>query len=139
MQVRGGGRHRRLARLEYVLEHALLFEIIDEAPSGRIHLDGRVMVHEDDGYARARRSLGFAGFIGITLILDRKGRAAVDPVLHFEGIPEEVAAPVEDAVIRAATGKKRGDLEEHVRLAARKAANAIWGKKPVVRVVTVEI
>ena len=114
-------------------------EIIDEAPSGRLHLDGRVMVHEDEGYARARRSLSYAGFIGITLILDRKGRAAVDPVIHFEGIPEEVTEPVEDAVIRAASGKKRGDLEEHVRLAARKAANAVWGKKPVVRVETVEI
>jgi ribonuclease J len=114
-------------------------EIVDEARSGRIHLDGRVMVHEEDGYARARRSLSYAGFVGITLILDRKGRAAVDPVLHFEGIPDEVADRIEDAVIDAANGKKRGDLEEHLRLAARRTASAVWGKKPVVRVETVEI
>lgn len=114
-------------------------EIIDEAPSGRIHLDGRVMVREEEGYARARRSLGYAGFIGITLVLDRKGSIAADPVLHFEGIPAEVADRVLDAVLQTASGKKRGDLEEQVRISARRTANAVWGKKPVVRVETVEI
>jgi ribonuclease J len=114
-------------------------EIIDEAPSGRVHLDGRVMVHEEEGYARARRGLGFAGFIGITLIVDRKGRAAADPVIHFEGIPEAVIEPVEDAVSRAFDGRAKGDIADKVRLAARKAAQAVWGKKPVVRVELVEI
>ena len=116
-------------------------EIIDETPSGRLHLDGRVLVHEDEGFARSRRSLGFAGFIGVTLVIDRRGRLAADPVLHMEGIPDAVRAPVREAVARA-TGGKRGkhdDLEEEVRIAARRAANEAWGKKPVVRVQTVEI
>src|SRR5215831_934267 len=81
-------------------------EIIDETPSGRLHLDGRVLVHEDDGYARLRRSLGFAGFIGVTLVLDRRGRLAADPVVHLEGIPDTVHEPVRDAVARAAGGKR---------------------------------
>ncbi|HXJ03008.1 MAG TPA: ribonuclease J [Micropepsaceae bacterium] len=116
-------------------------EIIDETPSGRLHLDGRVLVHEDEGFARARRALGFAGFIGVTLVLDRKGRVAADPVLHMEGIPDAVLEPVREAVARAANGKrgKSGDLEEVVRIAARRAANDIWGKKPVVRVQTIEV
>ena len=97
------------------------------------------MVHEDQGYARARRSLGYAGFIAITLVLDAKGRLAADPVLHFEGIPDELFEPVEDAVLRAVDGKMRGDFEEKVRIAARKAAHALWGKKPIVRVETAEI
>jgi ribonuclease J len=115
--------------------------IIDEAPSGRLHLDGRVLVHEDDGFARARRSLGFAGFIGVTLILDRKGRLAADPVLHMEGIPDAVMEPVREAVARALNGKRGrdGDLKEEVRIAARRAANDVWGKKPVVRIETVEV
>jgi ribonuclease J len=116
-------------------------EIIDETPSGRLHLDGRLLVHEDDGYARLRRSLGFAGFIGVTLVLDRKGRLAADPVVHLEGIPDSVHEPVRDAVARAANGKRGrdGDLQETVRIAARRAANEIWGKKPIVRVKTVEV
>jgi ribonuclease J len=116
-------------------------EIIDETPSGRLHLDGRVLVHEDEGFARARRSLGYAGFIGITLVLDRRGRLAADPALHMEGIPTAVLEPVREAVARAANGKrgKSDDLEEQVRIAARRAANDVWGKKPVVRVQTIEI
>jgi ribonuclease J len=116
-------------------------EIIDETPAGRLHLDGRMLVHEDDGYARARRSLGFAGFIGVTLVLDRKGRLAADPALHVEGIPDAVLNQVRQAVARVANGKssRDDDLQETVRLAARRAANEIWGKKPIVRVQIVEI
>ncbi|HEX3486397.1 MAG TPA: ribonuclease J [Micropepsaceae bacterium] len=116
-------------------------EIIDETPAGRLHMDGKVLVHEDEGFAKARRSLGYAGFIGVTLVLDRKGRVAADPVLHLEGIPDAVHEPVRDAVMRAANGKRgrNNDLAEEVRLAARRAANESWGKKPVVRVQTIEL
>jgi ribonuclease J len=116
-------------------------EIVDEAPAGRLHLDGDVLVHEEDGFAKARRALSFAGFIGITLVLDRKGRVAADPVLHMEGIPDAVVEPVTEAVENALSGKHGNvdDLREQVRLAARRAANDVWGKKPIVRVQTVEI
>ena len=116
-------------------------EIIDETPSGRLHLDGRVLVHEDEGFARVRRSLGFAGFIGVTLVIDRRGRLAAEPALHMEGIPDAVLDPVREAVARAASGKRARDedLEEEVRIAARRAANGVWGKKPIVRVQTVKI
>jgi ribonuclease J len=116
-------------------------EIIDEAPAGRLHLDGNILVHEDDGFARARRTLSFAGFVAVTLILDRKGRLAADPVLHMEGVPGRVAESVTVAVSRAASGKRVNgeDLKEQVRIAARRAANEIWGKKPVVRVEIAEV
>ena len=56
------------------------------------------------------------------------------------GIPEDVMGPVTDAVAHALHVKKGGgDIGEKVRLAARKAAQNIWGKKPVVRIETVEI
>ncbi len=51
-------------------------EIVDEVPAGRVHLDGRLMVNEDEGFARARRSLAHAGFIGVTLVLKKSGRLA---------------------------------------------------------------
>ena len=59
----------------------------------------------------------------------------------MEGIPEAVFAPVRDAVDRALNGKRRldEDLTEQVRIAARRAANDVWGKKPVVRVQTAEV
>ena len=114
-------------------------EIVDEAPAGRLHLDGDLLVHEDEGFAKSRRALSYAGFIGVTLVLDRKGRVAADPALHMEGIPEAVMESVADAVSKALNGKRGEDLKEHVRIAARRAAKDVWGKKPVVRVETVEI
>ena len=117
--------------------------IIDEAPSGRLHLDGQILVSEGDGFANARRALGFAGFIGITLVLDNKGRAAADPVLHMEGLPESVREAVAEAVGRMLSGRRGKsnveEVKEGVRRVARRAANEIWGKKPVVRVETVEV
>jgi ribonuclease J len=114
-------------------------QVIDETPSGRVHLDGQVLVAEGLGLARARRSLSFAGMIAITLVLDGKGRVAADPALVMEGIPEPVHEAVRDAVegVVKRHNPKRDDeekLRETVRRAARGAAEDAWGKKPVTRV-----
>ncbi len=114
-------------------------EVIDEVPSGRVHLDGQVLVAEGLGLARARRSLSFAGMIAITLVLDDKGRFAGDPAIILEGIPEPVHEAVRsavDAATRRYNPKKdsESDLREKVRRAARGAADDAWGKKPVTRV-----
>lgn len=114
-------------------------EIIDETPAGRLHLDGRILVHEEDGHARTRRALSFAGFVGITLVFDRRRRLAAEPLFYMEGVPPGVEESLREAVSRALKEKSRDDIEEHVRIAARRAAADIWGKKPVVRVKMVEI
>jgi ribonuclease J len=114
-------------------------EIIDEVPAGRVFLDGRIRVQEGEGFARTRRALGFAGFIGITLVLDQRGRLAGDPAILLEGIPDAVHAPVREAVAETTRryNPRRGqdqELAENVRRAARRAAADAWGKKPVTRV-----
>jgi ribonuclease J len=155
-ELRHMSEHARLARSLQVPEAIVvqnghmvrlapgLAAIIDETPSGRVHLDGRVLVDEGAGFARARRALGFAGFIAITVVLDRKGRVATEPSIVLEGIPE----PVQDAVRRAVDGAlkrhnpKRGDedeLKENVRRVARRAALDAWGKKPPTRVEIVSV
>ena len=75
-------------------------ELIDEVPSGRIHLDGRVLVAEGEGLAKTRRAMSYAGLIAITLVLDGKGRVAADAAILAEGMPE----PVQDAVRAAVDG-----------------------------------
>jgi ribonuclease J len=114
-------------------------QVIDETPSGRIHLDGQVLVAEGLGLSRARRSLSYAGMVAVTLVLDAKGRLAADPAIILEGIPEPVREAVRDAVEGAVKrhNPKRDDegkLRETVRRAARGAAEDAWGKKPVTRV-----
>jgi ribonuclease J len=148
--------HARLARSlqvpqSLVPENGQLFrlapgraELIDEVPAGRVHLDGRVLVSEGEGLAKSRRTLAFAGMIAITLVLDGKGRIAAPPAIQTEGIPE----PVQDAVRgalnqilehRSSRRQSADDLQEAVRRAARTAAQDAWGKKPVTRVMLVEI
>jgi ribonuclease J len=117
-------------------------ELIDEVPSGRLHMDGRVLVAEGEGLAKDRRAMAFAGLLVVSLVVDRKGRIAAPPVVLGEGMPE----PVEEAVLKAVEatieGNKRSDpddLAENVRRAARRAAQDAWGKKPVTRVLVTEL
>jgi ribonuclease J len=115
-------------------------EIIDEVPSGRVHLDGCVLVSEGLGLSRTRRSLSYAGIIAVALVLDEKLRVAAEPAIVCEGMPEPVADAVRDAVENALKryNPKRDDeekLRETVRRAARSAAEDAWGKKPITRVV----
>ena len=150
-ELRHMSEHARLARSlqvpqAVVIENGQMLrlapgraQVIDEVPSGRVHLDGRVKVEAGVGVARNRRAIGFAGFIGITLVLDQKGRIAGDPAIMLEGIPEvvhdEIRSAVDEAVRRY--NPKKGDedaLKESVRRAARRRANDVWGKKPITRV-----
>jgi ribonuclease J len=117
-------------------------ELIDEVPAGRVHLDGRVLVGEGEGLAKARRAMAFAGLIAITLVLDGKGRVAAEPAILIEGIPEPVHEAIRVAVEDLTRRARRADpdeLAESVRRAARRAAHDAWGKKPVTRVTVVEI
>jgi len=114
-------------------------EIVDETPSGRIHLDGKILVEQGRGYARARNALGVAGLVAVTIPLDSKGRVAGEPSLVLEGIPDEVHSPVRDALdecIRKHNPKRDDEdaLKESTRRAVRRAASSEWGKKPVTRV-----
>lgn len=111
--------------------------IVDEAPSGRLHLDGTVPVLAGDCVARARRSLAFAGFAALTAIVGPKGRLVAPLSLITEGIPEPVVGALREAAEKEAGGVRLGDDEEsaeRLRRAVRRAAQAAWGKRPMVKV-----
>jgi ribonuclease J len=119
-------------------------ELIDEVPSGRIHRDGRIMVGEGEGLAKARRAMGYAGLVAITLVLDERGRPAADAAILSEGLPSPVQEAVRNAVdeILRRHNPKSADTEdlcETVRTSARRTAHEAWGKKPVTRVTVVEV
>ncbi|HEY4274135.1 MAG TPA: ribonuclease J [Rhizomicrobium sp.] len=119
-------------------------ELIDEVPSGRLHMDGRVLVAEGEGLAKTRRALGYAGLIAITLVLDQKGRPASEAAILAEGMPQPVETAIRTAVdetLERYNPKKTDseELRETVRRAARRAAQDAWGKKPITRVTLVEL
>lgn len=117
-------------------------QLIDEVPSGRVHLDGRILVLEEDGLAKDRRAMGFAGLLVVSLVMDRKGRLAAPPAIVAEGIPETVRTAVLRLVQNTLDLNKGGypdDIVEIVRRTARRAAHDAWGKKPLTRVVITQI
>lgn len=117
-------------------------EVIDEVPSGRIYLDGRLLVPAGDGPVEDRRRLSFAGAVAVSVVLSSKGDLVADPQVTAIGIPgtAENGEPFSDLMIGAAFGAiegiprpRRKDsalVAEAVRRAVRAEVNAYWGKKP---------
>ena len=117
--------------------------IVDEAPWGRLHVDGSVIVPSVDGPARERRKLSFNGVVSVSLVVDGDGELDGDPVVAMFGLPEEGqdGCPFEDTVVDVVDdvfdvlpqAKRRNDelLEEFVYQAVRRAVDRQWGKKPL--------
>lgn len=118
-------------------------EQVDEVPSGRMHRDGALVVPAHESGAKARRSMSFAGFVAVTLVIDGRSRLVADPVVVAEGIPEKIVGALTEAATDAAGRLRRldddGETAETVRRAVRRAAQSDWGKRPVVRVEVVRI
>ena len=126
-------------------------EIVDEAPAGRLHLDGRLIVTSEQGPAWERRKLSFAGFVAVSLVLDRRGDMVAEPMIEIFGLPAEDADgnSMDDILFDAAegvlrslpkAGRRDDDLvSEAVRRAVRKQADLVWGKKPVCRVMLTRV
>lgn len=126
-------------------------EIIDEAPSGRLYLDGEVLTASDEGAVQERRRLAFAGSVFVSVVLNGKGQVCGDPQVRLMGLPEEDSHGVlfedrtYDAVDEALDRlplKRRGDdnaVAEFLRRAVRGALRREWGKKAQVAVVVTRI
>ena len=121
-------------------------EVVDEAPSGRLHVDGRLIVPLEDGPAKRRRKLSFVGLVGVSIVLDGKHQLVRDPIILLDGLPDEtrdgtamaelLLEAVEDAFESLPRPRRKDDenVKETLRTAIRRAADAAWGKKPICHV-----
>ena len=119
--------------------------IIDDVHVGRIFRDGNLLVSAEETPVRERRRLAFAGIVCVSVVLERNGDLAADPLVLIDGVPEEAQAgmidelvmdAVESAVESIPRGKRKDAerLREAISKAARAAVNEVWGKKPVCKV-----
>lgn len=155
--------HARLARELQVPESVVIrnglmmriapgpAEIIGEVPSGRIYLDGEVLIEAEEGAVQERRKLAFAGSVFVSLVLDDKGQVRGDPQVRLHGLPEEDSHGVAfedraldaiDEALERLPAKRRGDddnVAEFVRRAVRGALRREWGKKAQVSVAVTRI
>jgi ribonuclease J len=96
--------------------------IVDDAPGGRLHVDGRLIVPSVEGPARKRRKLSFVGVVAVSLAIDEAGKLADDPQAVLDGLPEETDSGIEfhELVLDAtedlfdAIPRKRRQLDEVV-------------------------
>lgn len=115
-------------------------QIVDEAPAGRLHVDGKLIVPVIDGPAKFRRKLSFVGIVVASLAIDRKGTLVTDIEIITDGLPAGLEEKLRDAADEALDSMPRPrrmndeTVTETLRTAIRRAADAEWGKKPICRV-----
>ncbi|TBW36951.1 ribonuclease J [Siculibacillus lacustris] len=119
---------------------------VDVVYSGRLFRDGTLLVEPDESGAEQRRKASFAGVVVVTLVVDEKGSALIDPQAVLVGLPDEDARgttflkTVETAARTTLEGlprPRRRDpdaVADSVRRAVRGAIHERWGKKPIVEV-----
>ena len=112
---------------------------VDRVRSGRLALDGNVLLPADGETIADRRRLALYGTIAVAVSLV-KGRAR-DADVRYRGVPVEddrdaFIGEMASAALDAANGgpPDREKLREAIRLAVRRVANQWTGKKPMVDV-----
>ncbi len=120
-------------------------EVIDEAPSGLLHVDGGVLTPADSEPLRERRHAAANGVLMVGVTLDKRGRLAADVSVRAIGLPGDKEYPLDDAlddlaedaegaVKRLADGARDDDraVEQAVARVLKKSAQRIWERRPVV-------
>jgi ribonuclease J len=126
-------------------------EVVGKVETGRRLKDGTVLLPPQQDCVAQRRRLAFAGVVSIAIALTPKGEMAGDPDVIIAGLPERTRDGAGfDEIIDAAIfetfeglprGKRRDPnfLSSAVERAVRTAVNGVWGKKPQVHVLVVEV
>ncbi len=120
-------------------------EHIDEAPCGRLHVDGRLIVPSEDGPAKQRRKLSYVGIVFVTAVVNAKSDLAAGIEVITDGLPfgleEELLTTARKAFDSTPKPRRKDSnaLAETIRTSVRRAADVAWGKKPVVKVHVVQV
>ena len=119
-------------------------QIIGQQETGRLVLDGDVILPADGSTMNERRKVALHGQISVAVALDRKGKLIGDPVLRTQGVPVEedklafLAEAADEAISVLSKGSQEEEaLRERIRLAVRRTATRWTGKKPVVDVLLI--
>src|ERR1700722_18584883 len=125
--------------------------IVGQVDHGRLYKDGDILLPTGDDCIAQRRRLSFSGVVSIALALSPKGDLSGDPDVMIAGLPTRTrAGGGMDEVVDAASfetfenlprGKRRDAdaVSTAIERAVRNAVNAVWGKKPAVHVLVVEV
>ena len=125
--------------------------IIGSVGRGRRLKDGGILLPSDQECVAQRRRLSFAGVVSIAIALTPKGEMAGDPDVMIAGLPEKtrdgaaIDALIDAAIFETFEGLPRGKrrdpdfLSTAIERAVRNSVGAVWGKKPQVHALVVEV
>jgi len=119
-------------------------EKIGEERTGRLVLDGDVILPADGATLNERRKIAINGLITVAMPVDGEGRLVGKALIRPFGVPveedrDDFLADAADAAEKAYEPTRDVEkVREAVRLAVRRCATLWTGKKPVVEVMLVE-
>ncbi len=127
-------------------------QIIDEVPSGRLYVDGGMLVTEAGEAIRERRHASSNGVLVVSFVLDKGGRIVSDIDVRGIGLPGDEGTPLGDAldglaervedVVRGLKGEALQDelvVEQAVARALKKASQQIWDRRPIVETIVLRL
>ncbi len=126
--------------------------IIDEVPSGRLFVDGGMLVEEAGAALRERRHAASNGVLIVSFAMDRRGKIVSDIDVRGLGLPGDEDSPLGDLlddlaerveqVVRGLKGEALEDelvVEQAVARALKKASIQIWDRRPIVETVILRL
>lgn len=126
--------------------------VIDEVPTGRLLVDGEAVIRSDSETIRDRVRLSEHGYVMVSLAINAKGQIKAGPDVRARGLSERNGNPAEarleqlaDAAEEAFNRLKHDQrvdeevAEGFIMRAVRKAADRIFGKRPIVDVVVMTV
>ena len=117
--------------------------IVGKERTGRLVLDGDIILPADGATIGERRRLALYGQISVAVGVGKDGRLIGQPDVRIQGVPveedrDEFLDDAREAAAKAVNGERdEAKLREKVRLAVRRVATDWTGKKPVVDVLVV--
>jgi ribonuclease J len=118
-------------------------KIVGHERTGRLVLDGDVILPADGGTIGERRRLATYGQMSVAVAVSKDGRVIGEAQVRMQGVPvederDDFLAEAAQAAGDAARKERNADRRvESVRLAVRRVATQWTGKKPVVDVMIV--
>ena len=121
-------------------------QVVDKVTSGRVYLDGKVLIDNDSPVLKERRNMAANGYMEITVLISKNGQIKNNPIITLRGIPfidedaSEIEYDLEDVVMDTCksfnlnNSKQEKNLIDTLKGNCRKLINDKSGKKPFVNI-----
>ena len=126
--------------------------LIDEVPSGRLYVDGSVIIETDDEAIRDRKRLAAEGAVNIALAISAKNAIMAGPNVSVRGLNmtdeedmelalEELERTAQAAFAKLSHADRDDDdaIEGALMRAVRKSAERLWRKRPLIDVTVLRL